>query len=432
MTTVVAVREILQGLGSSHAKLFESLVENGTNSPYRCSKMTKQRFGPSEFDFPSLGKRHSPFDASTLSSAEELWSRCLQDAKDSKVLPDLFSFERSATCATDPEKESELQSGQDLVDIHAPPPAVLSFPSPYLEDLCQGGDDGPETVLRESMMTCMMLPDDTLLPLQHSNEGMTYTTLLSGSVIWVMWPSTEHNVAVIQSVYDSIARGLEDAWVQAVHELQGGVFFKQTQGECLRISPLCPMICLSTEASLLATHSILDAHELVSTLRRLPFLEMWFKTEVDGERKQSEFNSTMIEYLKLILQGEFDSFKKFKYPYTKEGPLKGLLSTWDEVKDKVADVLDPADADILRGLWLKFLRAAKGRPCWICGTNIYNKKKDMGKHFDDRHWSLKRASDTVMPNEIRATNEPKSAEEHDETEVEQINCDLSSDKRNIS
>ena len=426
MTTVLAVREILQSLGSDHAKLFKSLVENSKNSPYRCTETTKQRFGPSELDFPSLGKRISPFDASTLPSAEKLRLGCLQDAQDANVLPGSFFSKNPAGYATVSESNCDVQFRQDLTDIQASPSAALSFPSPYLENLRQEEDDTPETVLRQSMMTCMMLPDDTLVPLQHSNEGMTYTTLLSGSVIWIMWPSTGNNIAIIQSVYRDIARGFEDAWVEAIGELQGGVFFKQSQGECLRISPMCPMLCLSTEASILATHSILDAHELVSTLRQFPFIKMWFKTEVDGERKQREFNSAMIEYLTLILQGEFDNFKNFMYPYTREGPLKSLLSTWDEVKDNVADILDPADAEVLRELWLKFLRAAKGRPCWICGTNIYSKKKDLDKHFDKKHWSSVRENDTAIPNESGISNDSKPMEQHaDKMEIDQINDDLS-------
>jgi hypothetical protein len=425
MTTVVAVREILQNLSSNHAKLFMSLVENGKNSPYRCSKTIKQQFGPSALDFPTLGKRFSPFATSTLPSAEELRLGCLQDAQDAKIFPGVSSSAINASCTTDYQQEPKLQSMDDIFDTQSSTPAVLSFPSPYLESFCQEEDKMSETVLRESMMTCMMFPNDTLLPLQHSNEGMTYATLLSGSVIWVMWPSTEYNIETIQSVYEKLARGSEHAWVEAVGELQGGVFFKQLQGECLRISPLCPMICLSTEASMLATYSVLDAHELVSTLRRLPFLKMWFKTETDGERKQDEFNSAMVEYLKLILQGDFDSFKKFTYPYTKEGPLKELLDTWDEVKDCVADLLGHADAEALREAWLEFLKTARGRSCWICGTYIYSKKKSLGKHFDERHWPSEKANDAEMPNESEGTNGPKSMGKLGKSEVDPTDYDAS-------
>jgi hypothetical protein len=408
MTTLVAVRETLQNLNSNHAELFMSLVENGKNAPYRCSKTIKQQFGPSDLDFPTLGKRLSPFATSTLPSAEELRLGCLQDAQDAKIFSGVSSSAMNAGSTTDYQKEPKLQSMGDIVDAQSSTPATLSFPSPYLESFCQEEDKLPETVLRESMMTCMMFPDDTMLPLQHSNEGMTYATLLSGSVIWIMWPSTKYNIEIIQSVYEKLARGSEHVWVEAVGELQGGIFFKQIQGECLRISPLCPMICLSTEASMLATYSVLDAHELVSTLRRLPFLKMWFKTETDGEQKQNEFNSAMVEYLKLILQGDFDSFKKFPYPFTQEGPLKELLSTWDEVKDCVADLLGPVDAEALRGAWLEFLMTARGRSCWICGTYIYSKKKSLGKHFDERHWTSEKANDAEMSNEIEGTNGPKS------------------------
>jgi hypothetical protein len=420
MTTIVAVREILQNLSSNHVELLMSLVENGKNSPYRCSKTIKQQFGPSDLDFPTLGKRFSPFATSTLPSAEELRLGCLQDAKDAKIFPDVSSPAMNAGCTTGYQNKPELQSINGIVDTHASTSAVLSFPSPYLESFCQEENKMPETVLRESMMTCMMFPDDTLLPLQHSNEGMTYATLLSGSVIWVMWPSTEYNIAIIQSVYEKLAEGSENAWVEAVGELQGGVFFKQLQGECLRISPLCPMICLSTEASMLATNSVLDAQELVPTLRRLPFLKMWFKTETDGERKQNKFNSTMVEYLKLILQGDFDNFKKFTYPYTKEGPLKELLITWDEVKDCVADLLGPADAEALREAWLKFLRTARGRSCWICDTYFYSKKKSLGKHFDERHWPSEKSNDAEMLNESKGVNGPRSMGRPDKSEVDPI------------
>jgi hypothetical protein len=356
----------------------------------------KSRFGSSVSSFPSLGKRVSSFNATKLPSADDIRSQCLQDAQDTRadteILPNSSPLKKTTDCAATDEVEHELRISRGLVETHsATMQSMLSFPCQHLENLRQDGKEEQENLLQESMTTCTMLPEDTLLPLQHSNEGTTYITLLSGSLIWIIWPSTEHNIATTKSVYRSFAQGVDDAWIKGVGELEGGVFFQQTQGDGLRVSPFCPMICVSTEASIIASHCTLDANEFVSMLRKLPLLNVWFQTEVEGERKRSEFCSAMLMYLGSILQGDYDDFKMFRYPYKGEGPLHTLLSLWDEVKDNLADMLELGDIEILKEAWVQFIQTAKGRQCWICGTNIYSKKKSAGKHFEDKHWTKMKA-----------------------------------------
>jgi hypothetical protein len=286
---------------------------------------------------------------------------------------------------------------------------VLSFPSPSLDEICGDAKVEYDNVLRESMTTATILPRDTLLSLQHSNEGTTFTTLLSGAVAWFIWPPTSHNLNILKNCYENFAESFDSTNLNVTGEFKGGVCLIQTVGEALRIPPFCPMICLSLEASVLATYSIVTVSQLAGMLRRLPLLLAWFKTEIDGERKKQEFTAALLPQFDAILQGSFETadLKKHKYPYLVEGPLHSLLHNWDEIKHAVASTLDATEAERVKTMWKKFLHKAKGPECWICGESISNKLSNMRKHFESTHWpadkvtkaSMQRPTPQVTPKE---------------------------------
>ena len=248
------------------------------------------------------------------------------------------------------------------------------------------------------MTTATILPRDTLLSLQHSNEGTTFATLLSGAVAWFVWPPTPHNLKILKNCYETFAEGFDSASLNVTGEFKEGVCLIQTVGEALRIPPFCPMICLSLEASVLATYSVVTVSQLTEMLRRLPLLLAWFKTEIDGERKKQDFTAALLPHLDAVLQGSFEAadLKKHKYPYLVEGPLHSLLHNWDEIKHAVAGTLDAAEAERVKAMWGKFLHKAKGRECWICGNSISNKLRDMRKHFESTHWPADKATEASM------------------------------------
>ncbi|KAF2624174.1 hypothetical protein BU25DRAFT_310885, partial [Macroventuria anomochaeta] len=377
---------------SENTPLFISLTDNGKNRAYGCKPASRLVFGPNESDFPGLGKKLSPFEANKFPSLEDLQRLLIDDlhtARKQNVSNSdhVLQLAEGAAQTDDDDEELKLLNGLTDADREASS-AVLSFPSPSLDNICGDAKVEYDNVLRESMTMAAVLPRSTLLSLQHSNEGTTFTTLLSGAIAWIIWPPTEHNINILQSSYEAFAEGFDSTKMCVAGELKGGVCLVQTVGEAIRIPPFCPMMCLSLEASVLATYTVVTASQLADMLRKLPLLLAWFKTETDGERKKTHFIAALLPHLSSILQGSFEStdLKKHKYPYLQEGPLHSLLVGWDKIKHAVVSILEPAEAERVTVMWEEFLRKARGRDCWICGKSISNKLRDMRKHFEAKHW----------------------------------------------
>lgn len=401
ITSFRTVRKVLDQSDSKHTPILISLMENGKNHPYACKPAVRLAFGPNENDFPGLGKKLSPFGAKQLPSLEDLQIILIDDVRATQNQygdPMMSTAQGKATAASRIHDDPDLELLNNLASSnHNTRDIVLSFPSPLLDDICGDAKFDYDNVLRESMTTATVLHGSTLLPLQHSNEGFTYTTLLSGAVAWIIWPPTEHNLGRLQQSYEAFARMSDGTKLDVADELEGGVCLVQTVGDAIRVPPFCPIMCLSLQTSVLATHSIVTISEFVDILHKLSLLQAWFKTETHGERKKTEFTAALLEHLSSILQGSFEStdLKRHKYPYLREGPLRALLHSWDGAKSKVADILDPADAERVKLMWVSFLRNASGRECWICGESIYNKLRLMREHFEAKHWPEEKTVEVV-------------------------------------
>lgn len=397
MGTLIAVRAALKMCASEHATLFASLMENGKLGPYRSKNPAKRRFGSSEADYLILGKSQTPEGLRKSLSAQELQDLCLRDLPETRKYHggrlNYFVPSGATNDIMDTnEKETSMWLIESLTDATLDTTGIIpTFPSEALEELCIQNRVLPDGLLRElTMTTCTILPGNTVLPLHHSNEGMTVTTLLSGSIVWIIWPSTDHNVDTLQAAYENFAQDFDDAHLQVARNLEGGLVFVQAEGEGLRIPPQCPMMGLAARTSVLATYTQVTVENFMSVLQKLPFLKAWFQTEVDGQRKQSEFNTSILRYLDLLLNGDPEAADKdtnnIKLNFTKDGPLDKLLKMWDDIKDDLAAMMGPADSVTTEKIWEAFLMAAKGRECWICHKQVRNKQRLMRKHSAEQHW----------------------------------------------
>jgi hypothetical protein len=300
MGTLIAVRTALQKCESEHAALFMSLIENGKLGPYKSKYPTKRSFGSSEADYLILGKIQTPEGLRKSLSAQKLQEICLRDLPEArKYYGERLSYFVPCDSTNNTMNTSKEEAGMRLIHSltdtgHDATGVITTFPSEALEELSIQNRVPADGLLRESTMTtCTIIPGNTLLPLHHSNEGTTVTTLVTGSVIWIIWPSTDHNLTALQAAYEKTAEDFDAAHLDVARTFEGGLTFVQAEGEGLRIPPLCPMMCLATETSVFVAYSEVTVDSFVSTLQKLPFLKAWLQTEVDGQRKQSDFNASI-------------------------------------------------------------------------------------------------------------------------------------------
>ncbi|KAH7075397.1 hypothetical protein BKA63DRAFT_594823 [Paraphoma chrysanthemicola] len=423
MTSLVGVRTALKTSDSEHAALFTSLLDTGKLVPYKSMDSIRRKLRLPETGYPCLGKKQAPVGLRKTPSLQKLQGICLRDLPDARkhygdqlvYCPrfDADDADGVGVGITDARIEEEIAlrtinslTGTDSSGYST----IVTFPSESLEELCSQGYEPPDNLLSASMTTCTILPRNTLLPLHHSNEGTTITTLLSGSVIWMIWPPTDQNINTLRTAYENFAAGFDESKLNVTSELEGGMTFVQMEGDGLRIPPFCTMMCLSTTTSILATYSSITVEDFVSMLHKLPLLRAWFQTELNGARKQSDFSASLLVFLDLMLNGNPDDEDRdqFKLSDINGGLLHQLLSTWDEIKDDVAAMMGPADRKTLENIWGAYLISAKGRECRICHKSIRNKQKLMKAHFVAAHWSKVEATKRV--DSLRATSEEANRE----------------------
>lgn len=431
ITSLGKVCEALNKADSQHTPLFISLTKNGKNRPFDGKPAGRLPFGPQQNDFPSLGKKQSPFAGKNLPSLEDLQQLLIADLRSSQQRRNEESNDITQPGAnesqTDADQLKQLESlAGDQTDTSG---IVLSFSSPSLDDVCGDEKVTYDHVVSESMTEATVLPRDTLLSLQHSNEGTTFTTLLSGSVAWIIWPPTKSNLDILQSSYSAFTEGFDGSKMNVSSELRDGVSLVQTVGDAIRLPPFCPMLCLSLKPSILATYFVLKATQLVDVLHKIPLLLEWWKTEIDGERKKKEFIAALLDGISNVLRGNYepDNLRDFEYPYAQEGPLLTLLQSWDEVKHAVAGVLEPAETERMMAIWTDFLSKAKGRKCWICGKTVSNKLKDMPRHFETKHWGTQDAARGVPQSEKTSNGSEKATDSQEVAGGEEGNSSKSLD-----
>jgi hypothetical protein len=418
MTSLVAVRAALKVADTDEAALITALIDEAKLAPYKSKELVKQRLGAKDVEFPTFGKKQAPKALRKRHSTSDLQQMCLRELpKMREQFGDKYIF----FSQPDSDKASKEMSLEDagvqtinsLTDSSLDATAtVVTIPSETLENQCNEDWEELENLLTSPITQCMILPSNTLLPLHHNNEGTTVTTLLSGSIVWVIWPPTDKNHRTLQTAYEDLAQG-DQSQVDLATNLEGGIVFVQTAGDGLKIPPFSLMMALSTSTSLLATSSEVTVENFISQLQKLALLKAWFQTELDSNRKQAEFRVVLLHTLDLLLNGTDDQhieehgedsevagLNHLKLPRVKGGLLAKLLRIWDDIKNDLSAMLGPADLKTMENIWGNFLVSMPGQDCAICGERVHNKQKLMKKHFIDMHWSKFRQTKRKASQEV--------------------------------
>jgi hypothetical protein len=394
MTSLVAVRTELKLCDSKHVSLFASLIDNGKLNPYKSKEVAKRKLGSQDVDYPLLGRKQTPTGLRRPFTPNDLQDICFRDLPVAREFYGnrLIYFAQSNPTHGSMETSEEdaiMQTITSLMDTElSATGGIISFPSEALEEMAFQGREAPEHLLRATMTTCTVLPGNTQLPLHHSNEGTTATTLLFGSIIWVFWPPTEDNLRILQAGYENVGDNFDEAQLEFTSSLEGGVIFLQGEGDGLRLPPYSIVMSLATKSSVLATYSEVTVQNFIAMLHVLPLLKAWFRVEIDGDRKQTQIVASILLHLDRLLNGdEYDeNHDTLKLPFVTGGTLHRLLNDWDAIKDDLASLMGPADSKTMEKIWEVFLVGAVGRECRICGKYLRNKQKLMRKHFAENHW----------------------------------------------
>jgi hypothetical protein len=433
MTSLVAVRAALKVADTDEAGRIAALIDEAKLAPYKSKESVKQRLGAIRVESPTLGKKQAPKALRKRQSNSDLQQMCLRELSEMREhLGDRYTFFSQPDNNEAPRKmsleDAGMQTINSLTDSSLDATATLvKISSKTLESLCTEDWEAPDNLLPSPITRCMILPSNTLIPLHHSNQGTTVTTLLSGSIVWVIWLPTDGNHRTLQTAYENLAQG-NGSELDLATDLDGGIIFVQNVGDGLHIPPFSPMMALSTSTSVLATSSEVTVENFISMLQKLALLKAWFQTELNGDLKQAEFGVELLRTFSLLLNGVDDQhveedddedseptgLNHLQLPRVEDGLLAELLNIWDDIKNNLSAMLGSADHKTMENIWGHFLISMPGQNCAICRKRVKNKQKLMKKHFIDMHWvtcqeKKRKASEEALDDDAGASKRTRRA-----------------------
>ncbi|KAF2107313.1 hypothetical protein BDV96DRAFT_589557 [Lophiotrema nucula] len=398
MTSLREVCKALKTSTSGHAQLFADLLANdGKNGPLKVNQRSKarERFGTDPLNLPQVGGKISPFPSPlSIAKLQETLLKDLSTQKEGNVVffpPQEFPVEDIA-------KATDLINNIDDANYRWSG-LIPSLASPTLDSMRKDCKEIFTNILGETQTTVSVLPQNTFLKLQHFNESFTYSTVLTGTMTSIIWPPTKHNLDILQYAYAHLAETNSLNSLDVTEDLEGGVAFVQYPGDTVRCPPFGLMTAFAQQATVIAKYSVITADSFLMALRHLPFLETWWKTEIDESQKRSTFALAVCDIITQILDGDFDTLdlEKLQYPLEKDSALLCLLNAWDEINNDVRRLLNDQAAGRLKQKWRAFLRGCQGNTCMLCGQKFKRSKGDGEKeHFETHHWAGEGGDEDAM------------------------------------
>lgn len=397
MASLAAVQAILKAADSQDAASLCALIDNNKVGTYRSG--VRQRFGSSEADRPQLGNKFALFNSNKIPAFQDLRETFLHAFEETpERFADRDMYFAPATPVENTDNLSDKNQVSQIVDnLRSLDLAlenanhVIAFWSEALDNMRNERYSEPHNLLHSSVTKCAIVPANTVIHLNQSNEGTTTMTLLSGSIVWVIWPPTDHNHRTLQAAYEDFAEDFDGDKLDITQNLEHGLMLLQHKGEGLRVPPFCPMMSFATTTSVIAISTTVTIDEFISTLQKAPLLKAHFKVEPNSELKQTEFNVSILKWLDQLLNGKINADTetrdmRYKLILTDGGPLHTLINTWDDVKDGLAAMMSTTEHETMKDIWSVFLTGSKGRECKLCGKRVPKKPSTMREHFADKHW----------------------------------------------
>jgi hypothetical protein len=215
-------------------------------------------------------------------------------------------------------------------------------------------------------LLCSVLPAGYHFWLRHSSQSKSIRTLLTGKMVWIVWPPTQQNLYLLEPWYAADTTDLNEdrAWeamATVACNLRNGEAFVQRPGEAFTAPPFSPIMGLALETSVIARHDVTTYDTFLSSLDKIPLFEAWAKgqKESDTERYRIGYACYIIKCFGQILAGKYDdalSLERLEYPLKKPSAILEALKKWHGIRSNVFRLLTgDRQMNLLLHLWTGLL-----------------------------------------------------------------------------
>jgi hypothetical protein len=67
------------------------------------------------------------------------------------------------------------------------------------------GKEALHNLLSSTLTVCTILLSNSYVDLEHGNEATISTMLLTGSMVYIIWLRSQHNLNLLETAYDNFA-----------------------------------------------------------------------------------------------------------------------------------------------------------------------------------------------------------------------------------
>lgn len=251
------------------------------------------------------------------------------------------------------------------------PGAVFYLLSPEFERIYQYTPDWPEDgILDTSQLDINVSPGDNVLDMDFS-DTYTHSTLITGSKIWLVFPPTPNNMAVLQAHYNTLSNRTEDHALDFAldhaRDFESGIILIQRSGQTLFLPPFWMATALSVQPTVSATFRIATAIEFGERIKQLGNFRLTNRLHLANDTQQvqqslSSFANELIEHLRAILE---DNFPECNLNQVIINICRGYETFRDDLR-RVLEAIE--DKTIVQGL------EDKWRAAWINFLDMKRKK----------------------------------------------------------
>jgi hypothetical protein len=248
----------------------------------------------------------------------------------------------------------------------------------------------------DGMLGCSGL-DLSVLPAGGSNDldyrdCWTLSTLLQGSLFWMIMPPTPENLELLREKYQKHMDGEETNSWEYVEQLTGTIAFVQSPGQMVYIPPCCLFAMISIETCVSAAYRIATVKKFHMTLHNLPlFLQRTYYDNSEAQAmKFKDKADTIQQALEAILTSSL-------LPFDSKPAIIQICRMWKDVKDDVRTVCESvideetstAVQNRIKETFTKFLieKGKKTAKCRLCGIAKKELDETYAEHFEHAHWN---------------------------------------------
>ncbi|KAF2662523.1 hypothetical protein K491DRAFT_686401 [Lophiostoma macrostomum CBS 122681] len=242
-----------------------------------------------------------------------------------------------------------------------------------------------DEILEEQSCAANIFPCGGVADLHH-DDGFGSSTLVQGEKLWLMYPPSDANLAILRKAYETRKSRIDDyAIFKCYQKLQDGIVFVQPAGRSIWVTPYCPHAVFTLKSSIMMFGPDWFLQSTVPQTLRFRNVDLALRKSVNRLGGQDEEVEELLRHLEAVLVTDNVDLQR------------KTLEAWEVFnRDALKKMLEGSvyKADDFKEIWNA--NTTHWEICPSCDMtqgevreeeSKYRRRKSwFQRHFEDVHW----------------------------------------------